>query len=82
MAMHTGLPIVPIGIIGMDHVQKLNDISIWKPAKIKIVIGKPISFVAIHEPTKAQLDNGIQQLMSKIAHLSGRDYVNERAQHG
>lgn len=74
LALTTGSPIVPIGILNSHHVLPKGAI-LPRFTKAQIRIGKPIPFKRIKNPSKKQLEDATKTVMKKIAALAGQRYL-------
>jgi 1-acyl-sn-glycerol-3-phosphate acyltransferase len=81
LALESGCPIVPTAVIGSREVQKPGQVIPGK-GHTKVVYGEPIP-VKRQDPdtiTREQLHELTDELMRRIAQLSGQEYVDEYAQ--
>lgn len=84
MAMHTGVPVVPVGMVGTDRVQPIGKV-IPRLARVRVKIGAPLYPPrpnAEPEIEKQQAREFTERVMSAIAALSGQQRTNfDAAQH-
>ncbi len=70
LALRTGTPIVPIGIVGTAEVMPLKK---WWPrrARIFVTIGSPFSLAegSLEHPTHAQIEEGTHQIRRRVRDL-------------
>ncbi|WEV72938.1 lysophospholipid acyltransferase family protein [Bifidobacterium sp. ESL0790] len=81
LALETGCPIVPAAVVGSRTVQMPGQV-IPSKGHTKVIYGKPIP-VAKQDPetvTHEQLRALTDELMARIAEMSGQEYVDEYAQ--
>ncbi len=80
LALHTGAPIVPVGVIGTDGVQPPGA-RIPRRGKVQLRFGSPIDLGpwAGQAPTGAVKREIADAVMASIAALTGQSYVDEFA---
>lgn len=81
LAFESGCPIVPTAVIGSREVQMPGQVIPGK-GRTKVIYGKPI-MVRKQNPdtlTREQLRDLTDELVTRIAQLSGQEYVDEYAQ--
>ncbi|KFI45495.1 1-acyl-sn-glycerol-3-phosphate acyltransferase [Bifidobacterium bohemicum] len=81
LAFESGCPIVPTAVIGSREVQMPGQVIPGK-GRTKVIYGKPI-MVRKQDPdtlTREQLRDLTDELVTRIAQLSGQEYVDEYAQ--
>ncbi|MEU0594635.1 lysophospholipid acyltransferase family protein [Streptomyces ardesiacus] len=76
LAMATGAPVVPCGIVGTDRVQPLGRM-VPKPVRFDLHFGAPLSFAEYHgKEGEARLRRSVTDtVMKEIERLSGLEYV-------
>jgi 1-acyl-sn-glycerol-3-phosphate acyltransferase len=76
LAMNSGLPVIPVAMSGTDRVLPPGR-KVPRVAKIKINIGKPLTFEAYRDlPSPARQRRAItDDVMKAIQALSGQEYV-------
>jgi 1-acyl-sn-glycerol-3-phosphate acyltransferase len=79
LAVATGAPILPVGLIGTDSVQAPDQRLPRLGKRVEIRFGQPIVPDVASDP-RAQLRDLTHQMMSDIAALCGQAYVRRRAQ--
>ncbi len=81
LALRTGVPIVPVGIVGTREVQP-PDAKLPKPFKrVQVHLGRPVDVTryADRADDHLVLRQIIDEVMFEIRELSGQDYVDEYA---
>ena len=81
LALRTGVPIVPVGLIGTRDVQP-PEAKLPKPfKKVQVKFGRPVEMgrYADRADDHLVLRQIIDEVMFEIRELSGQDYVNEYA---
>ena len=81
LALHTGAPIVPVGIIGSDRAQPPGARLPSRGASVVLRFGSPID-LGPHlgrRPTSSLKRTVTDEVMQAIAALSGQDYVDDFA---
>lgn len=79
LAIATGAPILPVGLIGTDEVQAPDQRLPRLGKRVEVRFGEPIVPDVASNP-RAQLRDLTHQMMSDIAALCGQTYVRRRAQ--
>lgn len=76
MALKTGVPIIPVGLIGTDKFLGA-DSHVPRPAKIRVRIGEPIDVTPwLDRAGEREAEREIaDEVMRRIQALSGQDYV-------
>ena len=77
LAMKSGLPVLPVAMIGTRHVLPPGHV-VPRPGRIEIRIGAPLKFptdITAGPPGKAR-QQITEQVMSAIHELSGQEYVH------
>lgn len=73
LALATNVPVIPVAMIGTDRLNPADKV-IWRPAKVRIKVGKPLDYNAISSggecPTVERAITDL--LMNQIAELSGQ----------
>ena len=81
LAMRTGAPIIPIGMIGTDAVLPVGA-KFPRMAKVGIRIGRPLDLSARYEgmsDDRFALRSATDELMYELMMLTGQEYVDEYA---
>ena len=81
LALRTGTPIIPVGIVGTREVQP-PDAKVPKPFKrVSVRFGRPIDVARYQDRAddRMVLRSIIDEVMFEIRELSGQDYVDEYA---
>ena len=81
VALRTGVPIVPVGIIGTDTVQR-PDAKVPKPfCRVHIRFGRPIDVARYSDRANDRLvlRQIADELMYEIRNLSGQEYIDSYA---
>ena len=77
LAHMTGAPVVPVGLIGTDRLQKPGSNMVY-PHRFTIRVGEPMWFEKIGEQmTGKQRRQTTNQIMDEIAQLSGQARKDE-----
>lgn len=81
LAMETGCPIIPTAIIGTRDIQKPGQV-IPDRGRTTVVYGEPITVERRREDevTRQELRDLTDLVMSRVAQMSGQEYVDEYAQ--
>jgi 1-acyl-sn-glycerol-3-phosphate acyltransferase len=81
MALQAGVPVVPIGLIGMFRLQPAGK-RIPRLGKVELRIGKPLDFsrYAGMEADRFVLRSITDEIMYELMVLSGQEYVDTYAQ--
>jgi 1-acyl-sn-glycerol-3-phosphate acyltransferase len=76
LALNSGLPVIPVAMSGTDRVLPPGR-KIPRVAKIKITVGKPLTFEEIRQlPSASRQRRAItDEVMKSIQALSGQEYV-------
>jgi 1-acyl-sn-glycerol-3-phosphate acyltransferase len=76
LALHSGLPVIPIAMSGTDHVLPPGH-AIPRFTRIKITFGEPLTFKADEgQPCGARQRRAVtDEVMKSIQALSGQEYV-------
>ena len=76
LALHSGLPVIPVAMTGTDHVLPPGH-KIPRVARIKIAIGEPLTFQQYRDqPVGARQRRAVtDEVMKAIQALSGQEYV-------
>jgi 1-acyl-sn-glycerol-3-phosphate acyltransferase len=82
LAQHTGIPVIPVGLIGTFEILSRND-RIPRLRKAVIKIGEPIRFGHPEKgkTTPEQMQAITDQIMLKIAELTGENYPCRESAH-
>jgi 1-acyl-sn-glycerol-3-phosphate acyltransferase len=81
LALRTGAPIIPIGLIGTDDVLPVG-VKVPRLAKVGIRIGRPIDFSSRYggmSDDRFALRSATDELMYELMMLTGQEYVDEYA---
>ena len=76
LALHSGLPVIPVAMSGTDHVLPPGH-KVPRVARIKIAIGEPLTFEQFRDqPAGARQRRAVtDEVMRAIQALSGQEYV-------
>jgi 1-acyl-sn-glycerol-3-phosphate acyltransferase len=76
LALNSGLPVIPVAMHGTEHLLPPGQI-IPRPSRIKITIGKPLTFgpEVLQGPAAKARRAITDQVMQAIQNLSGQEYV-------
>jgi 1-acyl-sn-glycerol-3-phosphate acyltransferase len=84
MAMDTGVPVVPVGMVGTDRVQPIGTV-VPRLARVEVRIGPPLQPPAPSSDPDVEKENVrafTEQVMAAIAELSGQERVDlDAAEH-
>lgn len=76
LALTTGVPVVPVGLIGTEKLQPAGSKG-FKPAKFKIHYGEPLQFEQLgRKHPLPQRRQATDQIVDAIAALSGQERVD------
>ncbi len=81
MALRTGAPIIPIGLIGTDEVLPVGA-KVPRLAKVGIRIGRPLDLASRYgslPDDRFALRSATDELMYELMMLTGQEYVDEYA---
>jgi 1-acyl-sn-glycerol-3-phosphate acyltransferase len=81
LALRTGAPIIPVGLIGTDDVLPVGA-KFPRLAKVGIRIGRPLDLAARYEglaEDRFALRSATDELMYELMMLTGQEYVDEYA---
>jgi len=74
LALQTGVPVVPVGITGTQHLDKLWRL-VFPTGKIHVAIGEPFMAGAMNpKPTKDELETTTATIMNKVAAMLPENY--------
>lgn len=81
LAMATGVPVVPIAMIGTDKVQPIGK-TVPNIRRVGMIVGEPLDFssYAGRENDRFAQREVTDKIMDSIQRLSGQEYVDEYAQ--
>ena len=80
LALRTGAPIVPVGLIGTDEIQRPEDpITTFRVGKeVRVRFGRPITVDRYRRLDQSRAPRSLtDDLMYEISELSGQEYVDE-----
>ncbi|AEF39750.1 lysophospholipid acyltransferase family protein [Hoyosella subflava] len=77
LALETGTPIIPVAMIGTEKVNPPGS-KMWKPAKVRIRIGKPLDFSRFDGMRGTRfVERAItDEVLYELMNLSGQEYVD------
>ncbi|MDT7746040.1 MAG: 1-acyl-sn-glycerol-3-phosphate acyltransferase [Actinomycetota bacterium] len=77
MALEAKVPVVPVAMVGTDRANPVGS-RLWRPAKIRIVIGEPLDFSRYFDiADDRQVERAItDEVMYALMELSGQEYVD------
>ncbi|WP_394160576.1 lysophospholipid acyltransferase family protein [Galactobacter valiniphilus] len=78
LAIETGLPIIPVAMIGTDKVQPIGKV-IPHLRRVGIIVGEPIEVAKGDIQNRAALRELTDRVMRDIQRLSGQEYVDRYA---
>lgn len=83
LALRSGAPVIPVGLIGTDHVLRPGDRR-WHRAKVAVHFGAPLDFSGRGEEERSAraLREVTEGIRAAVQHLSGQEYVNSYARAG
>lgn len=81
LALATGAPVVPVGLVGTDRVQPAGRPLPRLGPEVRISIGDPVDLSRLprQRPTQATLRSVTDEIMARIAVLSGQELVDTYA---
>lgn len=77
LALRTGAPVVPVGIVGTDRVQPRGQ-KFPKPLRVEIRFGEPLDLTG-SERSRDDVRHATDQVMQAIHKLSEQEYVDSYA---
>ena len=80
LALRTGAPIIPVGLVGTDEIQGADDsITTFRLGKdVKVRFGEPLTVERYRRVDPSRAPRVLtDDLMYEISELSGQDYVDE-----
>jgi 1-acyl-sn-glycerol-3-phosphate acyltransferase len=83
LALRSGAPVVPVGIVGTREVQPPGSVR-WHRAPVRVSFGAPMSFGsrAAEERSARVLREVTEQVRTAVQELSGQEYVDSFASTG
>ena len=77
IALRTGAPVVPVGLVGTDEVQRSGSKS-WRIKSVEVHFGTPLHFghLADSERSSRVLREVTETIRTAVQGLSGQDYVD------
>ncbi|WP_149359456.1 lysophospholipid acyltransferase family protein [Lolliginicoccus suaedae] len=82
IALETGVPIIPVGVIGTDKVCPPGK-NTWNREKVIVTFGEPIDPAAFGISGDKAAERALtDHIMDRIQALTGQEYVNEYAPRG
>lgn len=80
LALQTGVPVVPVAMIGTDKVQPIGK-RVPSIRRIGVIFGPPLDFTRYHgmEEDRAIQRSVTDEIMYELMRLSGQEYVDEYA---
>lgn len=79
LALETGLPIIPVAMIGTDRMQPIGQ-RIPSLRRVGMIVGEPIPGRTADITDQAAMRELTDQVMASIQRLSGQEYVDRYAQ--
>jgi 1-acyl-sn-glycerol-3-phosphate acyltransferase len=77
IALRTGAPLLPVGITGTEHVR--TPLVLLQKPRIRVVIGEPFRLPQARRITAAQVQEGTDEIMRRIAGLLPPSYRGQYA---
>lgn len=78
LALATGVPVIPVGVIGTEKVQPIGRVvPRLRPAGIVIRFGAPMDFTARDADDRDEVRTVTDEIMGTIQKLTGQEYVPE-----
>jgi len=76
LALQTGVPVLPVGIMGTEHIRLPRDISAFLRgrAKVRLVFGRPFRLERPPRLTGAAVEEATEAIMARIAQLLDPPY--------
>jgi 1-acyl-sn-glycerol-3-phosphate acyltransferase len=80
LALRSGAPVVPVGLVGTDHVLSPGD-GRWHRARVAVRFGPPLDFSGRHEDERSAsvLREVTETVREAVQRLSGQEYVDSYA---
>ncbi|WP_166441999.1 lysophospholipid acyltransferase family protein [Nakamurella flava] len=77
MVLETGVPVVPIAMIGTDRVAPIGA-KMWRPGKIQMIVGRPLDFSRYEGMAGDRFveRSMTDEIMYRLMELSGQEYVD------
>ncbi|MGK5554018.1 lysophospholipid acyltransferase family protein [Actinomadura kijaniata] len=75
LALRTGAPVVPVGLVGTDRVQPRGRV-VPRPGRIEVRLGEPLTFAGRGPASHRDVTRAVtDEIMQAIQKLSGQEYV-------
>ncbi len=76
LALHSGAPVIPVAMVGTDHIMPPGQ-RVPRPGKITIIVGEPLTFEEFRDqPAGARQRRAVtDEVVQAIQKLSGQEYV-------
>jgi 1-acyl-sn-glycerol-3-phosphate acyltransferase len=76
LALHSGAPVIPVAMVGTDHIMPPGQ-RVPRPGKITIIVGEPLTFAGYRDqPAGARQRRAVtDEVVQAIQKLSGQEYV-------
>jgi 1-acyl-sn-glycerol-3-phosphate acyltransferase len=78
LALLAEVPVVPIGVLGTEHVQPIGKVVPRLGHPVTVRFGKPMDFTG-RSPDRTTLRQVTDEIMAEIQKLTGQEYVNRYA---
>ena len=77
MVLETGVPVVPIAMIGTDRVAPIGA-KMWRPGRIQMIVGRPLDFSRYDGMAGDRFveRSMTDEIMYRLMELSGQEYVD------
>lgn len=77
MVLETGVPVVPIAMIGTDRVAPIGA-KMWRPGRIQMIVGRPLDFSRYEGMAGDRFveRSMTDEIMYRLMELSGQEYVD------
>ncbi|MGI5163418.1 lysophospholipid acyltransferase family protein [Spirillospora sp. CA-253888] len=75
LALRTGAPVVPVGLVGTDRIQPRGR-RLPRPGRIEVRLGAPMRFAGRGRESHRDVTRGVtDEIMAAVHALSGQEYV-------
>lgn len=77
MVLETGVPVVPVAMIGTDRVAPIGA-KMWRPGRIQMIVGRPLDFSRYEGMAGDRFveRSMTDEIMYRLMEMSGQEYVD------